>query len=429
MFIKRLRNIFRRSLASESILDLVLGNMSQGLCVFDGNGHLVLCNRRYAEIYALPSEATKPGTTVQQILKFRVAQGTYNGDDPQAFMKAVLAGVGQREGDTSFAKLNNGRVVQHVRKPLADGGWLTTIEDITERHLAEQERIVHAEHENRRIAIESAVVNFRRSVEGVLGTVGADVEDLRTTAQVLSTASSDTSARASGAVEALHHATTSIVAVAKSAGELSSSIGDIDRELRGAATLVQTAVVEARAMNDEIAALADSTREIGAVVELIRSIAGQTNLLALNATIEAARAGESGRGFSVVATEVKSLSVQTAKATEQIAGQIAAVQTGMAAAVQAIGRNTELMQEIDRCTETISAAIAEQSAATGEIAHNIAGATAETTRITTALSGVDGAATETRSSAQTVLASSESVESAATQLRERVGRFLAEVAA
>jgi methyl-accepting chemotaxis protein len=218
-------------------------------------------------------------------------------------------------------------------------------------------------------------------------------------------------------------------AVASSAEELSSSIGNINRELKGAATLVQTAVVEARTMNDEIAALAGSAREIGAVVKLIRSIAGQTNLLALNATIEAARAGEAGRGFSVVAAEVKSLSVQTAKAAEQIVGQIASVQTAMGAAVQAIGRNTERMQEINRSTETISDAIAQQSAATGEIAQNITGATDEAARITSALSDVSGAATDTRSSAQTVLASSQSVESAARQLRERVERFLAQVAA
>ncbi len=419
----------RRSLARESMLDLVLSNMSQGVCVFDGDQRLVLCNERYAEIYALPAEATKPGTTVQRILELRIASGTYSGPDPRTFTNELLAKLDRHAADTSFAKLNNGRVVQHVRKPLADGGWLTTIDDITERHLAEQELIAHAEHEKRRITIESAIENFRRSVESVLGTVGSSVGELRATAQSLSAVAGDTSTRATGAAEGSQHAAARIGAVTVAAKELSRSIGEIGRELKAAATLVQTAVTESRTMSDEIAALADSAREIGTVVELIGKIAAQTNLLALNATIEAARAGEAGRGFSVVATEVKALAVQTAKAAEQIVGRITAVQNATMAAEQAIGRNTERMQEIDRCTDTISAAIAEQNAATNEIAHNIAGATAETTRITNELARVNESATETRSSAETVFASSRSVESAATQLREWVERFLAEVAA
>ena len=427
--IRRLRGAMGRSLARESMLDLVLSNMSQGVCVFDGHHRLVLCNARYAEIYALPPQATRPGTTVQKILECRVAAGTYTGDDPQAFMKGLTAKLDRSEGETWVAKLNNGRVVQHVRRSLADGGWLTTIDDITERHRAEEERVVHAENEKRHVAIESAIDKFRQSIDSVLGTVGADVEELRKTAQVLSTVAGDTSTRASGAADGSQHAAASIGAVTVAAEEMLRSIGAIGGELKATATLVQTAVNDAHSMNSQIAALANSAREIGTVVGLISKIAAQTNLLALNATIEAARAGEAGRGFAVVASEVKALSVQTAKATEQIVGRITTVQNATLAAEQAIGRNTERMQEIHRCTETISAAIAQQSAATNEIAHNIAGATAETTRITNELARVNDAATETRSSAQTVFASSRSVETSATQLREWVERFLAEVAA
>ncbi len=411
------------------MLDLVLSNMSQGVCVFDGDQRLVLCNSRYAEIYALPAEATKPGTTVQRILELRVASGTYSGPDPRAFATELLAKLDRQAADTSLAKLNNGRVVQHVRKPLADGGWLTTIDDITERHLAEQELIVHAEHEKRRMKIESAIENFRQSIDSVLGTVGTSVDELRATAQILSAVAGDTSTRATRAADGSQHAAARIGAVTIAARELLKSIGEIGGELKAAGTLVQTAVTESLAMSDQIAALADSAREIGVVVELIGKIAAQTNLLALNATIEAARAGEAGRGFSVVAAEVKALSVQTAKAAEQIVGRITAVQKATIAAEQAIGRNTERMQEIDRCTDTISAAVTQQNAATNEIAHNIAGATAETTRITNELARVNESATDTHSSAQTVFASSRSVESSATQLREWVERFLAEVAA
>src|SRR5262249_60222835 len=116
--------------------------------------------------------------------------------------------------------------------------------------------------------------------------------------------------------------------------------------------------------------LATAAQKTGDVVKLIRDIAGQTNLLALNATIEAARAGESGRGFAVVASEVKTLAVQTAKATEDITGQILAVQSSTGGAVEAIRRIAERMQEINRYTSAVAASIEQQSAATGEISLN-----------------------------------------------------------
>jgi methyl-accepting chemotaxis protein len=164
------------------------------------------------------------------------------------------------------------------------------------------------------------------------------------------------------------------------------------------------------------------------VVKLIQDVTGQINLLALNATIEAARAGEAGRGFAVVASEVKSLAVQTGKATEEIAAQIAGVQTSTGGAVEAIRRIVERMQEINHHTTAVSAAVHEQNAATGEITQNVTGAASGTKEIVIALSEVAGAATETRGSAETVLATSEAVEKAADDLRVEVEGFLEKVA-
>ena len=117
--------------------------------------------------------------------------------------------------------------------------------------------------------------------------------------------------------------------------------------------------------------LADAAQKIGDVIKLIQDIAQQTNLLALNATIEAARAGQAGRGFSVVASEVKALSVQTAKATEEIAGQIQAVQTSSGSAVNAIQRITKRMKDINEHTASIAASVGQQSAVTNEISQNV----------------------------------------------------------
>ncbi len=120
--------------------------------------------------------------------------------------------------------------------------------------------------------------------------------------------------------------------------------------------------------------MAQAAQKIGDVIKLIRNIAGQTNLLALNATIEAARAGEAGQGFAVVASEVKSLAVQTAKATEDIASQISEVQASTGNAVEAIARIAERMREIDSFTSAVTASVQQQNAATGEISRNVASA-------------------------------------------------------
>ena len=164
------------------------------------------------------------------------------------------------------------------------------------------------------------------------------------------------------------------------------------------------------------------------MIKLIRTIAGQTNLLALNATIEAARAGEAGKGFAVVASEVKSLAIQTAKATEDIAKQITAVQEATSGAVAAIGRITGRMQEIDGCATTVSAAVDQQSSATGQTSQNVASAAGGAKLVLSVLGEVAGAATDTRHSAESVLNASQAVETAAADLRNEVEGFLDSVA-
>jgi methyl-accepting chemotaxis protein len=187
-------------------------------------------------------------------------------------------------------------------------------------------------------------------------------------------------------------------------------------------------VSEAGSTNEEIGGLAKATHKIGDVVKLIQTVAGQTNLLALNATIEAARAGDAGRGFAVVASEVKSLAIQTARATDEITGQIAAVQTSTRTVVEAIGRIAERMGEISRYTASAAASVDEQNAATADISRNVASATRGTRQIVTVLADVAGAASETRESAETVLSASEAVATAAGDLRAEVETFLQKVA-
>jgi methyl-accepting chemotaxis protein len=277
--------------------------------------------------------------------------------------------------------------------------------------------------------IEQAIAAFRQRVEDHLRTVTDGAMAMRSTATTLLASSGETSQRAEGAVSASNEASTNVDTAALAADELAGSIGEISRQLSRTTDIVRAAVGEAQGTNQQITALAQAAQKIGDVIKLIRSIAGQTNLLALNATIEAARAGEAGRGFAVVASEVKSLAVQTAKATEDISRLINAVQTSTGSAVDAIGRISNRMQEIDSCATTVSAAVQQQSAATAEISQNVASAADGAKLVVSVLSDVTGAATETRQSAQSVLTASQAVEAAAAELRHEVEGFLARVAA
>ena len=203
---------------------------------------------------------------------------------------------------------------------------------------------------------------------------------------------------------------------------------EIDQQLSRATEVVGAAVVEVEGTNNEMKVLTEAAQKIGDVVKLIQHIAGQTNLLALNATIEAARAGQAGKGFSVVATEVKSLSVQTAKAIEEIAAQIHAVQGSTSGAVEAIQRITGRMKEISEHTTSIAASVGQQSAATNEISQSVTNAAEGAKAVASILEQVTRAVAKASGSAHTVLTASQTVEDAATGLQTKVEDFLQRVA-
>ncbi len=407
---------------------VALDNMSQGLCMFDANERLVVCNKRYTDMYKLPPEIARPGTTLSGLLEHRVANGNFsrNIDD---YRRELLASMAEGSTKTTEVKSADGRAIFVTNRPMAGGGWVATHEDITERRDAEQERALMQQQQRRRGAIEQAIAAFRRRVEDHLRTVTEGAMAMRSTATTLFGNSGQTSKSAEGAVDASNEASANVETAAVAADELTGSIGEIGRQLGLTTNIVRAAVTEAKGTNEQIAALAQAAQKIGDVIKLIRTIAGQTNLLALNATIEAARAGEAGKGFAVVASEVKSLAVQTAKATEDISQLIASVQGATTGAVAAIGRIAGRMQEIDSCATAVSSAVEQQSAATAEISQNVASAAQGAKLVVSVLSEVAGAATDTKQSAESVLSASQAVEAAAAELRREVESFLAGVAA
>jgi len=421
-------DIVRRMQTDNTRMGVAINNMSQGLCMFDRNERLVICNQRYTELYQLPEDIVRPGRTLSDLLEWRIANGTF-ARDPMEYRHTLVSGMAEGKVITNEVKSATGRIVLVINRPMADGGWVATHEDITERREAERERTAMQEQQQRRSLIDSAITAFRRRVEDHLRTVTDGAMAMHSTATVLLESSGQTAQRADGAVSASNEASTNVETAAIAADELAKSIVEISGQLATTTTIVRAAVEEAQGTNAQISALSEAAQKIGDVVKLIRTIAGQTNLLALNATIEAARAGEAGKGFAVVASEVKSLAVQTAKATEDISRLIGAVQSSTGNAVDAIGRIANRMQEIDSCTTTVAAAVQQQSAATTEISQNVAGAADGAKLVVSVLGNVTGAAGETKQSAESVLDASQAVEAAATELRREVEGFLAQVAA
>jgi PAS domain S-box-containing protein len=421
--------LFRRARGRRSTLyATAIDNMSQGLVMFDASEQLVLCNSRYLEMYGLSPSVVKPGSKLIDIVRHRLATGSVGGE-PEKYCAETLTAIAQGKSTNAIIKSPDGRSILVINRPIPGSNhWIGTHEDITERLTAEQQRQSLAEQKQRRARVEDAILSFRESVRSELQMVSDNAAAMRSTSTNLAQSSGETAERAAGAVQTSNEAADNVEAAAATADELTSSIAEISRQLGHATELVRVAAGESHTMNQEIGKLTEATQEIGEVVNLIRQIAGQTNLLALNATIEAARAGEAGRGFAVVAGEVKSLAVQTAAATEKIVAQIAAVQTSTGVTVKAIRCNAERMQEIDRSTSAVAAALHEQNVATDEISRNVAGAAEGAKVVASALNQVAGAVSQTQSCADTVLKASETVATAAAKLQENVDNFLHQVA-
>jgi methyl-accepting chemotaxis protein len=361
---------------------------------------------------------------LREILIRRAGAGTFSGD-PDQYVADCLKQVAEGRTEAKTVELKDGRTVALVFRPLATGGWVSTHTDVTQQRVAEKERDSLRQREERRAATDAAIASFRARVENMLMTVGQSAAAMKTAAKTLLTTSDHTLQRAEGAVRGSNEASANVETAAVAAEELSASIS---LQLAQANEVVSKAAAVATATNNDIAAVARVAQRIGDVVKLIQDIAEQTNLLALNATIEAARAGEAGRGFAVVASEVKSLAVQTAKATGEIAREISSVQSSTGDAVAAIRAITERMQDINAYTSKVVGAIGHQEVATGEISHNVASAAAGSKDVVAALGDVATGLTQTRSSAETVLTASEEVENATVKLRAEVERFLSTVA-
>ncbi|KKJ76948.1 hypothetical protein WH95_10960 [Kiloniella litopenaei] len=297
---------------------------------------------------------------------------------------------------------------------------------IREMESRQKEREEQAERERKNL-INQLADDFESQVGSTIREVSNAATGMEASAQLLSTTAENTSQQATSVAAASDEAASNVQTVAAAAEELSASEREINRQVGRSSEVVAGAVKKADGAHETVGTLVSSVDEIGKVIELITGIAEQTNLLALNATIEAARAGEAGKGFAVVASEVKNLANQTAKATEEISGQISNVQSvteDAAKALEAIGNS---IREVNEIGEAISTAVEEQGAATQEIARNVEQASAGTREVSSNIQHVRQAAADTGETAKEILKASSSLSQQSINLQDGLNAFLSQV--
>jgi len=294
---------------------------------------------------------------------------------------------------------------------------------VKEMEAAQKEIEARAADEKKRM-MEALATQFEGSVAHVVQSVSAAAVQMQSTAQSMSAISTQTSRQAAAVASASEQATSNVQTVAAAAEELAASIREIGQQVSTSSSIVHETQRQAKHTHEVVQGLSEAAQKIGAIVTLISDIAGQTNLLALNATIEAARAGEAGKGFAVVAGEVKNLALQTARATEDITRQIAAVQGETTEAVDAIEDIVHRITRINEVADAIAAAVEEQNAATAEIARNVEQASAGTAEVSHNIVGVNQAAGEAGHAADEVVSAARELAQDADILKVEVGKFL-----
>jgi methyl-accepting chemotaxis protein len=294
---------------------------------------------------------------------------------------------------------------------------------------AEQAKLQQRAEAERREAMLQVADRFEQEIGKVVQTVSAASAEIESAARSL-TRTAETTQELSGTVAAASEQSSANVQSAAAASEqMVSSVTEIGRQVDESQKVANAAVQQAEQTNVRIAELSESATRISEVVKLISAVAAQTNLLALNATIEAARAGEAGRGFAIVASEVKALAGQTAKATEEISNQITQMQTATDHSVSAIEEIGGTINRIFEISSAIATSIEQQRTATQEIARNVQQAAQGAAQVSSNIAEVTRGAADTGSSAGQVHSAAQELLNESNHLESEVGKFLASVRA
>lgn len=321
-----------------------------------------------------------------------------------------------RESSAAMSAIRNN---QYFRRILPDGlhgallngaTIINDASDVIERRLA---------------AFSHSTAEFEEAINTIVKALSESSSNMSAMASALQEGATLTDDRTNLVVSTAAEMAINVQTVAAAVTQLAASAQEIGTEADHSATRARQAAQEAQSTGAIVNGLNNAVERISTVVGLITSIAEQTNLLALNATIEAARAGEAGRGFAVVAQEVKALATQTAKATEEIANEIAELRSASAAAVSAVAEISTIVADIDHATSRIAQSISGQTAATAEIARSVEQTSVGTQGVTDNIQSVSQNTAETKHLAGSVLDTSRRLAVQGDHLANEVRKFLA----
>ena len=295
--------------------------------------------------------------------------------------------------------------------------------------LALEQRKEQQAREQRTRRVDELTRAFDSSVTEVLTVVTSSTSDMETTAQAMSRTADNTAHQAGTVATASEQTSDNVTTVASATEEMTASMAEVSSQVSRAHDVAQDASRKARDTDKTMVRLKDAAAKIGNVMEMINDIAEQTNLLALNATIEAARAGEAGKGFAVVASEVKNLATQTARATQEIAEEVTTMQDVSRDAAQEIQSISATIDEINTVSEMIAAAIEEQTSATHEIARSSQDAASHTESVQANVVTLRDASENTGSAAGEVSSAAASLSSQAQSLKQAIDGMLSDLRA
>lgn len=323
-----------------------------------------------------------------------------------------------REAAASMDYVSRNRYFRRIVEGGMRGGFLNSARSINAATSAIEKRVDD---------FGQVTGNFEGKVEAIVGKVAEAAHALDVTARGMEKTATGTAELATNVAAAAEEASVNVQTVASAAERLSTSIADISSQVSRSHAVATSASDDMQEARGKITNLDESATKIGEVIDLISEIAEQTNLLALNATIESARAGEAGKGFAIVAQEVKNLANQTAEATEQISGQVAAVQAATSDAVGSFDVVSQSVGEVKEIADSISQSISEQTVATQEIANSVQQASEGASEVTFNIEKVTMAADKTSGGAGHVLEASQNLTGDSGELRGLVKHFLGEV--
>ena len=284
----------------------------------------------------------------------------------------------------------------------------------------EQEVMTRKGEEAKRHAMTELAAEIEQTVRTAVGAASSAADSIRAEAETLAANAETASVQSAQVAQSSEAANGNVENVAQAAERLVASISEINQQVAESTRVAEEAVTEAARTDQTVKSLTLASQKIGEVVGLINDIASQTNLLALNATIEAARAGDAGKGFAVVASEVKNLANQTARATDDIAGEISAMKAATDEAVRAIDGIVVTIDRVSQALGAISGAVAEQGRATGEISDSVSLAADGTRTVSRGIGEVRRVASDVGTAAATVHSTTESLVGEFARLQSQV---------